>query len=109
LGQWFTPIILASQEGEIRMIAIRGQPKQKVETLTSTNGWVHLSSQAMQEAEVGITVPGQPRQKNLQDPVSKEKADVVLYTCHLSFREKHKIGGSQSRLAWEKSKTLTPK
>jgi hypothetical protein len=36
--QWLKPVILASQEAEIRRIKIRGQPRQKHET--SLNQWL---------------------------------------------------------------------
>jgi hypothetical protein len=40
-GWWLTPVILATQEAEIRKMAIRGRPKQQVHETTppiSTNG-----------------------------------------------------------------------
>jgi hypothetical protein len=46
----------------------------------------------------------------MQDPISKEKKlGMVESTCHPSNDKKHKIGGSWSKLAWAKSKTLSPK
>jgi hypothetical protein len=34
---------------------------------------------------------------------------MIVYTCYLSNGRKGKIGRSQSRLTWAKSKTLSPK
>jgi hypothetical protein len=57
-----------------------------------------------------IMVQGQPRQKSLQDPISTErKLDMVIHAYHPSNGTKHKIGGTWSRVAWEKSKTISPK
>jgi hypothetical protein len=63
------------------------------------------------KAEIRKTaIQGQPGQKNLQDPILMEKnLGVMVHTYHPSYSRKHKIGGSQSRLPWSKSKTLSPK
>jgi hypothetical protein len=59
---------------------------------------------AMWEAKIRrITVPGQPRQKHSQDPISTEKKlGMVAHACHSSRGLKPKIGGSRSRLGLDK-------
>jgi hypothetical protein len=61
---------------------------------------------ATQKAEIGRnTVPSLPGQKSLQDLIWMEKKlGKVIHTCYPSREDK--IEGSQSRLAWAKSKTL---
>jgi hypothetical protein len=40
-AQWLKPVTLVTQKGEIRKIAVRDQPKEKVhEAPISTNDWV---------------------------------------------------------------------
>jgi hypothetical protein len=39
----------------------------------------------------------------------KEKSWVQWCACHPSSGRKIKIGGSESRLTWEKNETLSPK
>jgi hypothetical protein len=67
------------------------------------------------EAEMRrLLVPGQPGMVVVvvvvQDPISLEKnLGIMVPTYHLSFFGKLKIGGSQSRVAWVKSDTLSLK
>jgi hypothetical protein len=64
------------------------------------------------ESEFGrITIPGLPRQKHLQDPVSTvtKKLEMVMQTCLPSYDRKLKIRGSLTRPAWAKSETLSSK
>jgi hypothetical protein len=59
-------------------------------------------------AEIGkIVVSGQSKQKNLLDPISM--VDMVAHICHPTYGKERKIGQSQCRLAWAKSKTLSSK
>jgi hypothetical protein len=59
---------------------------------------------AIWEAKMGrIEVPGQPRQKNLQDPILIEKN---LGHCDSSDSRKVKTRESLSRSAWAKIETL---
>jgi hypothetical protein len=70
---------------------------------------MHLPSQTAWEAYIGkITVPGQPGKK-LGDPhlKKKKKLNVLACTCHPHNGGKLKVGGSQSRLVWAKSKSLS--
>jgi hypothetical protein len=68
-----------------------------------------LSSQAIQEAEIRkITVLGQA-EKFVRPHLNGKNLDMVAHACHFSNSMKHKIGGTQSSLAWGKSKTLSPK
>jgi hypothetical protein len=72
----------------------------------------HLSSQATQKAEIGRTevLSGQPRQNNVyKTPSQWKKPGRVAHACHPSYRKKHKLEESQSRLALAKSKNLSPK
>jgi hypothetical protein len=40
-GQWFTPIILATQEAEIRRTAVQSQPRQVIhETLSGKKSFI---------------------------------------------------------------------
>jgi hypothetical protein len=75
--------------------------------------WLTLVILATWEAEIRKTsVDGQPRQKSLQDPIpmgGKKKLHMVAHTYHPSYGGKCKIVGSLSRLAWAKSKTISPK
>jgi hypothetical protein len=34
LAQWFTTVILATQQAEIRRITVQGQPRQKVDEIS---------------------------------------------------------------------------
>jgi hypothetical protein len=50
------------------------------------------------------------KKKNCETPnLNRKKLTVVMCTCHPSYGRKFKIGGSQSRLAWAKGETLSPK
>jgi hypothetical protein len=74
-----------------------------------------LSSQATQEAKIrGIVVPGQSQSKKkktffMRSSSQWEKLGMVAHACHPSNGGKHKIGGSQSKVALANSKTLSPK
>jgi hypothetical protein len=65
----------------------------------------------MQEAEIRrIMVPGQPRQKKLMRPhLNGKELAVAAHICHPCYCRRLKIGGSNSRLTWSKSETLSPK
>jgi hypothetical protein len=58
----------------------------------------------MWEAEIGkFAVPGQLGYKKFTRPhLSGIKLDMVVYICLPSNGQKHKVGGSQSRLASQK-------
>jgi hypothetical protein len=69
-NQLLTSVIPATQEAEIRRIAVPGHPRQKVHETTSQpiagHGGTCLSSQATQEAKIWRTeTPGQPGLKSL--------------------------------------------
>jgi hypothetical protein len=71
---------------------------------------MYLPFQAMQEAEIRrFVVPGQPRQKSLQDPNLNRKEWGMVCLPVIIDGGKHKIGRSQSRWVWEKNETLSPK
>jgi hypothetical protein len=63
------------------------------------------------EAEIRrIAIPGQSQQKKVwETPSQWKKLCMVACGCHLSNGGTHKIGGTQSRLAWAKRETLSPK
>jgi hypothetical protein len=88
-------------EVEIGKTVVQEQPRQKVcKTPISTSNWAQWHAPvipAVWEAELRrITIPGQPRQKSLQDLTSTEKS------CHTSDGGKLKIG-SWCRPAWQKA------
>jgi hypothetical protein len=65
-----------------------------IESLKSRRAWFQAS-------------PGL-KKKVCENPLSMEKnLGIVTYACHPSYRKQCKIG-SWSRLAWAKSKTLSP-
>jgi hypothetical protein len=49
------------------------------------------------------------KKKKLRLYVSGKKLSMVAWACHPSLGRIHKIGGSQSRPAWAKNETLSPK
>jgi hypothetical protein len=64
----------------------------------------------MQEAENRRTkIPGQCGKKVCKIQLQWKNLDVVEHTCHPSDSRKPKIGETWSRLAWAKSKMLSPK
>jgi hypothetical protein len=46
---------------------------------------------------------------SMRPHLNRKKLGMVACTCHPTYRRKPKTGGSRSRLAWIKSKTLSPK
>jgi hypothetical protein len=72
--QWFTPVILATQEAEIRRIEVRSQPKQIV--------W-RLEKNPSQKRAGGVAQGVSPEFKtqNLQ----KKKKAIVLSPCPTSL------------------------
>jgi hypothetical protein len=63
----------------------------------------------MQETDIRkIAIPGQPRPKVCETLFQEKKLGIVVCACHPSYCEKHKIGGSESRLVWTKSEILSP-
>jgi hypothetical protein len=80
--------------------------------LTSTHSWWYqyfpesysVNRQRTLEAEIRrITVQGQPVKKVCKTLSQQKQLAEVVYTCHPSNYEKHKIGRSQSKLGWAKS------
>jgi hypothetical protein len=65
----------------------------------------------MWEAEIKrFSVPGQPRQKNMQDSISMEKTGRAgECLSYLSCDRKGKVGGSWSTPAQTKNETLSQK
>jgi hypothetical protein len=67
------------------------------------------------EAELGrinslrIAQAKKKKKKKLRLYVSGKKLSMVAWACHPSLGRIHKIGGSQSRPAWAKNETLSPK
>jgi hypothetical protein len=63
----------------------------------------------MWEAEIRrITVPDQGMGENSRDSISTEKKPGVV-VCLSSHQQQFKVEGSQSRQAWTKNQTLSPK
>jgi hypothetical protein len=66
------------------------------------------------EAEIGRIIfcpvsSKKKKKKACKSPSQEKKSWARWHTCHPSDYRKHKLGGSWSRLAWAKNKTLSPK
>jgi hypothetical protein len=53
--------------------------------------------------------PQKKKKKFVRPHLKRKKLDMVMCTYHSSYSGKGKIGGSWSRPAWAKGKTLAPK
>jgi hypothetical protein len=105
------PTILASLEAEIGRIMARDQPWSLNQQLSTGAHAYHpkLHKRVRSEGSQFQDSPGKKVSKTLPSTSTEKKVGVVACTCHPSYSRKHKIGESQSRPAWTKSKTLSAK